>query len=71
MAEQPWFHVFGAERFGQERIAHQVDLADGQVVRGAPMGVEGTELLVVHGFLRNVGYGDLSFPDSALPMTVR
>lgn len=40
MAEQPGFDVFGPERFGQQGIGHQIDLTDGQVVRGPPVGVQ-------------------------------
>ena len=35
-----------AQRLAQQRIRHQVNLADGQVVGGAPVGVEERELLV-------------------------
>ena len=38
--EQPGLDVRGDERFPQERVVHQVDLPDGQVVRGPPPGVE-------------------------------
>ena len=35
----------GAQRLAQQRVVEQVDLPDGQVVRGAPPGVEARELL--------------------------
>jgi hypothetical protein len=45
VAEQPWLDVFGFERAPQKRIVEQVDLADGQVVGGAPVGIEQAELV--------------------------
>ncbi len=46
MAEQPRFDVLGLERLAQQGVGHEIDLADGEVVRGAPVGVQGGELLV-------------------------
>ena len=43
--EQPGLDVLGRERLAQERVVHQVDLPDGQVVRGAPPGVEPAEVV--------------------------
>ncbi|MEY9214610.1 hypothetical protein ABH917_004056 [Thermobifida halotolerans] len=40
VAEQPRLDVLGSERFAQQRVVHQVDLADGQVVRGSPVPVD-------------------------------
>src|SRR4051812_49411885 len=40
VAEQAWLDVLADERLAQERIVEQVDLADGEVVRGAPPGIE-------------------------------
>ena len=40
MTEQSGFDVFGAKRPAEERIAHQVDLADRQVVGRAPVAVD-------------------------------
>jgi hypothetical protein len=34
-----------AQRLAQQRIAHQVDLAHRQVVRGPPVGVDTVQLL--------------------------
>ncbi|GCB44069.1 hypothetical protein SNL152K_1354 [Streptomyces sp. NL15-2K] len=44
--EQPRFDVLRAQRLGQQGIGHQVDLADGQVVRGAPVGVQRPQFLL-------------------------
>ena len=40
VAEQPRLDVLGQQRLAQQRVGHQVDLADRQVVRRAPPGVE-------------------------------
>ncbi len=45
VAEQARFHVGNRERLAQQRVAHQIDLADGQVVRRPPVRVEAGELL--------------------------
>ena len=45
VAEQPRLHVLGRERLAQERVVEQVDLADGEVVRRAPVRVEEPKLL--------------------------
>src|SRR6266700_2433676 len=44
--EQPRLDVLGAQRLGQQRVGHQVDLAHGQVVGRAPVGVEGLDAAV-------------------------
>ncbi len=50
VAEQPRLDVLGGQRLPQQRVGHQVDLADGQVVVGPPPGVEGGHLgIVEHG----------------------
>ena len=43
VAEQPRLHVVALERLAQQRVVEQVDLADGQVVRRAPPGVEASD----------------------------
>ena len=43
VAEQPRLDVLGAEGFGQQRVAEQVDLPHRQVVGSAPPGVERVE----------------------------
>ena len=43
VAEQPRLDVLGAQRFGQQRVAEQVDLPHRQVVGSAPPGVDGVE----------------------------
>ena len=44
VAEQPGFYVLGVERFAEQRVREQVDLADRQVVRGAPPRIHRLEL---------------------------
>ena len=46
MPEQARLDVLGAQRLAQQRIRHQVDLPDGQVVGGAPVRVDKRKLLV-------------------------
>ena len=48
VAEQPRLDVRGRERLPQQRIVPQIDLADGQVVRGPPVRVEESDLLGRH-----------------------
>ncbi len=43
--EQPGLDVLGGEGAGEQGVVHQVDLPDGQVVGGAPVRVEGGDLL--------------------------
>ena len=57
VAEQPRLDVLRPQRLGQHRVGHQVDLPDGQVVRGAPVPVEGLELIA--GELGPRGHGHL------------
>ena len=40
MTKEPWLDVLLLERLAQERIGEQIDLANGQIVGGAPVGVE-------------------------------
>ena len=47
VAEQTRFDVFGLQGPVQERVVHQVDLPDRQVVRGAPPSVDYPQLLAV------------------------
>ncbi|PQM46103.1 hypothetical protein C1Y40_03724 [Mycobacterium talmoniae] len=49
MAQQPRLDVLGGQRFGQQRVVQQVDLPDGQVVGGAPIGVDEVELVAGEG----------------------
>ena len=42
--EQSRLDVLGAQRLAQQRVVEQVDLADGQVVRGPPVRVDRLEL---------------------------
>ena len=46
MPQQARLDVLGAQRLAQQRIRHQVDLADGQVVGGSPVRVDKRKLLV-------------------------
>jgi hypothetical protein len=53
--EQARLHVLAVERLAQQRVVEQVDLADGQVVGGAPvriepLGVVGAERLSLQRF---------------------
>ena len=52
VAEQPRLDVLDAQRLGQQRIVEQVDLADGEVVRGAPVGVHAREFVRFQGVCR-------------------
>jgi hypothetical protein len=45
--QQPRLHVFRAQRLAQQRVPHQVDLADRQVVRRPPPGVHRLQLSLV------------------------
>ncbi len=47
VAEQSRLGVLCAQWLPQERVGQQVDLADRQVVRGTPVGVDEPELVVV------------------------
>ena len=53
--EQPRLDVLGPERLLQHRVGHQVDLPDGQVVRGSPVPIEGLKLIA--GEFRPGGHG--------------
>ena len=44
VAEQPRLDVLGAQRLAQQGVVEQVDLTDGEIVRGAPPRVEQIEL---------------------------
>ena len=44
--EQPRLDVLGGQRLSQQRVVEQVDLPDGEVVRGSPVGVQLGELLL-------------------------
>src|SRR5439155_19012257 len=46
VAQQPGLHVPALERFLEQRVVEQVDLADGKVVRGPPVGVELLQLVL-------------------------
>ena len=45
VAEQPRLHVLRLQRLAQERVVEEVDLPDGEVVRGAPVGVDAAQLV--------------------------
>ena len=40
MAEQPRLHVLNLQRLAQQRIRIQIDLANGKIVGGTPVGVD-------------------------------
>jgi hypothetical protein len=44
MAQQSWFDVFELQRFAQQRVIEQIDLANRKVVGGAKVGVYETTL---------------------------
>ena len=46
VAEEPRLRVLELERLAQQRVVEQVDLADGEVVRGAPVRVHAAEKVV-------------------------
>ena len=46
MAKQARLDVLATERLAQQRVRHQVNLADGQVVGGSPVRVDKRKLLV-------------------------
>jgi hypothetical protein len=45
VAQQPRLDVLDAQRLAQERVVEQVDLADGQVVGGAPPRVQAPQVV--------------------------
>ena len=60
VAEQARLDVRGLERLAQQRVVEQVDLADGQVVGGAPPGVDPPQLVLVEGVRTALGGGGRS-----------
>ena len=40
VAQQPRLDVFGEKRLAQQRVVHQVDLADREIVGRPPVGVD-------------------------------
>ena len=48
VADEAVLDVLTAEALAHERVAAEVDLADGEVVRGAPVAVDALELLLGH-----------------------
>jgi hypothetical protein len=45
VAEQPRLDVLDPQRLAQQRVVKQVDLADGEIVGGAPVGVDAGQLV--------------------------
>ncbi len=73
MPKEPRLDVLGAQGLGQQGVGHEVDLADGQIVRGAPVGIQRPQLLLVQlsgRLLRFGGHRD-SFPAEAAHGLVR
>ena len=72
VAEQPRLDVLEPQRLAQQRVVEQVDLADRQVVRRPPVGVDQVELLYRQGVHRPhrvtvaacVGCGAMNQPGS-------
>ena len=52
MPEQPRLDVLGAQGLAQQRVVEQVDLRDGEVVRGVPVREQVVELRVADGRMR-------------------
>jgi hypothetical protein len=46
MPKQTRLDVLGSQRLVQQRIIQKIDLADGQIVRRAPIGIEATQVLL-------------------------
>jgi len=46
MTQQPWLDVVQPQRLREQRVVIEVDLADGQVVGGAPVSIDLTEILL-------------------------
>ncbi len=46
VAQQPGLHVPGSQGFAKQRVVQQVDLTDGEVVGGAPVGVDPAQLVL-------------------------
>src|SRR4029453_1016919 len=67
--EQPRLHVLRPERLAKQRVFEQVDLANGQVVRGAPVGVEQTKLLGSQWFFCRLQRGPRLLHSPPLPPT--
>ena len=49
MAKQPRFNVVGAELFAQQRVRHQVDLSDSEIIRGTPPGIYPAQFISAQG----------------------
>ena len=45
VAEEPRLHMLKFQRLSQQRILEEIDLANGYVVRGTPVGVHSGEFL--------------------------
>ena len=46
MTQQPWLDVVQPQRLREQRVVIEVDLADGQVVGGAPVSIDLTEIFL-------------------------
>ena len=72
VAEQPRLDVLRPERLAQQRVVLQIDLADGQVVRGPPVGVEEVELarrqhpLILHPVRTRVNRPTIGYSETAM-----
>jgi hypothetical protein len=64
--EQPRLDVLEPQRLAQQRVVAQVDLADGEVVGGAPPGVQQNELLAFQGCDTSILSGGSPSPDRAV-----
>ena len=52
MTEQARLDVLGLQRFGEQRIVHQIDLADREIVSRPPVAVHQGEGTVIDGHLK-------------------
>jgi hypothetical protein len=49
MAQQARLDVLGSQRLPEQRVVHQIDLANGEIVCGAPIRIKATHLRPVEG----------------------
>src|SRR6185503_16883299 len=44
--QEPRLHMVGTQRLAQKRVVEQVDLTDREVIRGSPVRVDATQLVI-------------------------
>jgi hypothetical protein len=57
MAEQPRLHVLNLERFAQQGVVAEVDLAYGEVIGGPPVGVDFLQFVCAEGRVGHIHNG--------------